>query len=162
MQLGIWIALAVTLTAFLAGLFFLRSRERPSKASLPETIRLEDLESLIRQILQNQSPDAFAGITSNGIDTLYFVPKGRNIYIEYEAMTEAQKPYLDKLKRFAKSQGLPYKQTTYGNKPEYDAKEAPVLQITVNGAPAHAAGTARRIMEEVFGRTPGTVFEVVP
>ncbi len=55
-------------------------------------------------------------------------------YIDFEAMSKEQLPYLDSLKQFAKEHGYPIVETTYNNTPvDYDHLQyAPVLSLKVN------------------------------
>ena len=44
----------------------------------------------------------FTGICANGVDCIYFMQDNGKFYIDFEAMSKDQLPYLDTLKQFAK------------------------------------------------------------
>lgn len=82
--------------------------------------------------------------------------------IEFEAMTEKQIPYIDKLKLFANHNGYETQMTTYGNKPQYNTPEAPVLKIITNSNLEKTAEIGQKIQKEIFDNKTETKYEVVP
>jgi hypothetical protein len=91
------------------------------------------------------------------------VDNNGNTIIEFEAMVNEQKPYIDKIKEFGKSNGYQVTMTTYGNKPRYeDLKEAPVVKIESNLDTKSATEFGKRIMKEIFNCSESTEFDVVP
>ncbi|GLB53949.1 hypothetical protein NBRC110019_29900 [Neptunitalea chrysea] len=61
----------------------------------------------------------FFGITSDGIDCIYFADNNGKTNIEFEVITNGQKPYVEKISSFAKKNNYNLIKTTYGNKPHY-------------------------------------------
>ena len=77
-------------------------------------------------------------------------------------MVSEQVPYIDRLKTFAHQNGFETQMTTYGNKPHYDKKEAPVLKIITHSNLKEAAELGQRIQQEVFNNNLETQYSVVP
>ena len=84
---------------------------------LAKQIEITQLRGQLTLLEQNKTEFDFIGITSNGIDCIYFVKDNGKFQIEFEAMAEIQIPYIDKLKSFADQNGYETQMTTYGNKP---------------------------------------------
>ncbi len=128
-----------------------------------ESINLKHLPDVLDRLVQNQMEHDFFGITSNGVDCLYFAQEDGKLCIEYEVMTNAQIPFVDQLKAFADKRGLPVVETTYGNKPQYaSSTDAPVYRIQVTANIREVAQLGETIMKEVFECNDSTTFEVVP
>ena len=125
-------------------------------------IQITQLDEELKLLEQNKTEFDFIGITSNGIDCIYFVKDNDKFQIEFEAMTEQQIPYIDKLKTFATQNGFEVQMTTYGNKPKYNAEEATVLKIVTNSNLKNTAEIGNKIQKEIFGNKTETKFEVVP
>jgi hypothetical protein len=125
-------------------------------------IEIAQLNGELKLLEQNKTEFDFIGITSNGIDCIYFVRDNGKFQIEFEAMTSNQIPYIDKLKTFANQNGLEIQMTTYGNKPYYDAKEAPVLKIIINSNLEKTAEIGQKIQKEIFNNKAETKYDVVP
>ncbi|MGB1039599.1 MAG: hypothetical protein ACPGVD_01850, partial [Flavobacteriales bacterium] len=122
-----------------------------------------ELGNVIGNLVQNKLEFDFFGITSNGIDCIYFVMDGTVINIDFEIMREEQKQYLERYKYYARRKGYELKETTYGNKSNYDGpEEAPVYKIVINGDKALANQVGMEIQNEVFRNDLNTSFEVVP
>ncbi|AUC15824.1 hypothetical protein BTO06_11990 [Tenacibaculum sp. SZ-18] len=64
-------------------------------------IQLTELEPLMTQLLEGKMEYNFFGITSDGIDCIYFADNKGKINIEFEVMTNIQKNYVEKITDFA-------------------------------------------------------------
>ncbi|MGI6342302.1 MAG: hypothetical protein ACOXZ9_04920 [Bacteroidales bacterium] len=127
-----------------------------------EQIEIAQLIDELKLLEQNKTEYNFIGITSNGIDCIYFVKENGKFQIEFEAMTETQIPYIDKLKSFASQNGYEIQMTSYGNKPNYNASEAPVLVIVTNSNLEKTAEIGQKIQKEIFKNYADTKYDVVP
>lgn len=125
-------------------------------------IEIAQLSGELKLLEENKSEFDFIGITSNGIDCIYFVKDSGKFQIEFEAMTDQQIPYIDKLKTFATQNGFEIQMTTYGNKPQYDSKEAPVLKIITNSNLEKIAEIGQKIQKDIFNNQAETKYDVVP
>ncbi|WP_143068781.1 hypothetical protein [Kaistella treverensis] len=125
-------------------------------------IEISQLAEELKLLEQNKTEFDFIGITSNGIDCIYFMKDAGKFQIDFEAMTDQQIPYIDKLETFATQNGFATQMTTYGNKPQYNAKEAPVLKIITNSNLEETAKIGQKIQREIFENKTETKFEVVP
>jgi hypothetical protein len=126
-------------------------------------IKLDGLGLTLQQLLDKKLEYDFFGITSNGIDCVYFVDDKGKINIDFEVMMEGQKPFVDKLRKFASDNGFKVMDTTYGNKPQYkEVKNAPVYKIEINADINTAVEIGEKIMTSVFNCNESTIFEVVP
>lgn len=125
-------------------------------------IEIAQLNGELKLLEQNKTEFDFIGITSDGIDCIYFVKDSDKFQIEFEAMTKQQIPYMDKLKTFATQNGFEIQMTTYRNKPQYDAKEAPVLKIITNSNLEKTAEIGQKIQKDVFNNQTETKYDVVP
>lgn len=52
--------------------------------------------------------------------------------------------------------------TTYGNKPQFDAKKAPVLKIITNSNLSKTAEIGQKIQKDIFKNGAETKYDVVP
>lgn len=125
-------------------------------------IKITGLKEELNHLKQGKTEYDFIGITSNGIDCIYFMNDGDKFQIEFEAMTESQIPFIDKLKAFASQNGYESEMTTYGNKPQYNSPQAPVLKIRTNSNLEESVAIGQEIQRDVFGNGEHTVYEVVP
>jgi len=125
-------------------------------------IQISQLSEELQLLEQHRTEFDFIGITSNGIDCIYFVKDDGKFQIEFEAMVSEQVPYIDRLKTFAHQNGFETQITTYGNKPYYDEKEAPVLKIITNSNLKETAELGQNIQREVFNNNLETKYNVVP
>lgn len=126
-------------------------------------IKIDGLEAELRNLQAGKTEYDFIGITSNGVDCIYFVRDGEKFQIEFEAMMEDQVPYIEKLDAFGKSRGYSSTMTTYGNKPlSGNASEAPVIRIMTHSDLASTAEIGSVIQKNVFGNDADTLYDVVP
>lgn len=125
-------------------------------------IKINQLNRELKLLQEGKTEYDFIGITSNGIDCIYFMKENDVFQIEFEAMIEPQIPYIEKLKDFAISKNFNHKMISYGNKPEYDAKEAPVIRIETNLKLNEVAEIGSLIQSEIFGNNSNIEFDVVP
>jgi predicted HAD superfamily phosphohydrolase YqeG len=128
-----------------------------------EQIKISDLHSVLTRLQNRQLEFDFFGITSNGIDCIYFVPDSNLYAVEFEVMTEDQKPWLGKLKAFAQQNNYRIVMTTYNNRPHYKSSEpASVLRIETKSNRDQIALIGQSIMTQIFGNNEQTIYEVVP
>lgn len=126
-------------------------------------IKISELPAVLAQLNAHALEYDFFGIHSSGFDCIYFALDGLFISIEYEVLTEEQKPWYSKLETFAQEQGYKVSKTTYHNQPLYMSSEpAPVLKLQIQGNEEKAAHIGYLIMTEVFGNPKDTIYEVVP
>ena len=125
-------------------------------------IEITQLNSELILLEQNRTEFEFIGITSNGIDCIYFVKDDNKFQIEFEAITERQIPYIEKLKSFANQNGFETQITTYNNKPHYNAQEAPVLKIFTNSNVEVTSEIGQKIQKDIFNNQMNTKYEIVP
>lgn len=150
----------------LTGIIYFVQRTNNNKDPMilvAQQIQFEQLESVMTQLLEGKLEYNFFGITSDGIDCIYFVENNKKINIEFEVMTDEQKPYIEKLTEFAKIKGFHVSKTTYGNQPQYtELREAPVYKIELNCKKEEAVKIGIEIMKTVFNKNDNTRFDVVP
>ena len=126
-------------------------------------ITINQLPEELQKLKDGITEFNFIGITSNGVDCIYFVKDGDNFQIEFEAMAQEQIPFIEKLKQFANSSGYKFKMTTYGNKPQYTTeKNAPVIRIEINSNLTTSAEIGKTIENIIFKNTENTKYDVVP
>lgn len=125
-------------------------------------IEIAQLDVELKLLEQNKTEFDFIGITSNGIDCIYFVKDSGEFQIEFEAMTDQQIPYIEKLKKFATENGYEILMTTYGNRPQYNVKEAPVLKIITNSNLEKTVEIGQKIQKGIFNNHEQTKYDVVP
>lgn len=130
---------------------------------MAERIKINGLQNALIKLQNGKTEYQFIGITSNGIDCIYFVYENGKFNLEFEAMGADQLPYIDKLKDFATSNSFKCIMTTYNNKPLYKSdKPAPVLRIETNSTLDDIARIGERIQSEIFKNNNETVYDVVP
>ena len=128
-----------------------------------EQIRVAELKSVLTRLKNRQLAYEFFGITSNGVDCIYFVPSGESYNIEFEVMSEEQKPWFDKLQEFAQRNNYKTTTATYNNKPNYQSSlPAPVLRIETNSNLDQTTEIGQTIMTKVFGNSLATTYDIVP
>ncbi|MGV3509490.1 MAG: hypothetical protein ACO1N7_09395 [Sphingobacteriaceae bacterium] len=159
---------------FLLGLMFFFSycgqsdnanQELQNSIEIPraEQIKVAELKSVLTRLENKQLAYEFFGITSNGVDCIYFVPSGESYNIEFEVMTEEQKPWFDKLQEFAQKNNYKTTTTTYNNKPNYQSSSpAPVLRIETQSNLDQTTEIGQTIMTKVFGNSLATTYDIVP
>lgn len=126
-------------------------------------INLAELEVVMTQLLDGKMEFDFFGITSDGVDCIYFANNNGKINIEFEVMTNGQKPYVQKITSFANKNNYSLVKTTYGNKPHYsELTEAPVYRLELNTDKYKATEIGTEIMIKVFNKNRTTKFDVVP
>ncbi len=126
-------------------------------------IKISELQSALTKLQNGQTEYKFIGITSNGIDCIYFVYENGKFNIEFEAMSEQQIPFIDKLIKFASTNNFKNLMTTYNNQPQYKSeKPAPVLRIESNSSLDEIAKLGKKMQSEIFKNNNETVYDVVP
>lgn len=128
-----------------------------------DQIKIEGLKGALTKLQNGQTEYNFIGITSNGVDCIYFVFENGQYNLEFEAMGKDQLPFIDKLTEFAKANNFKNLMMTYDNQPNYQSdKPAPVLRIEINSTLDEAAKLGAKIQSEVFNNDDKTVYDVVP
>ncbi len=130
---------------------------------MAERIKINELQNALIELQNGKTEYQFIGITSNGIDCIYFVFENGKFNIEFEAMGSDQVPYIEKLKDFSTSNSFKWIMTTYNNMPQYKSdKPAPVLRIETNSKLEDITRIGERIQSEIFKNNNETIYEVVP
>ena len=161
MKTGIIIGIFVVI-----GIIFYISKNKNGNnpiIQVAKQIQLAELESVMAQLLDGKLEYKFFGITSDGIDCIYFADDNGKINIEFEVMTNEQKTYVEKITSFANKNNYNLIKTTYGNKPHYsELKEAPVYKLELNADKHKATEIGMEIMKTIFNKNGMTKFDVVP
>jgi hypothetical protein len=161
MKTGIIIGIIVVI-----GIIYFISRNKNANnpiIQVAKQIQLTELESVMTQLLDGKMEYDFFGITSDGIDCIYFADSNGKINIEFEVMTNDQKPYVEKLNSFANKKNFKIIKMSYGNKPHYsELKEAPVYKLELNADKYKATEIGIEIMKTIFNKNGMTKFDVVP
>lgn len=153
------IGLVITSILLIIIVYFIVRKNKTEQSYL----QLDQLESYIEKLIDERLEFDFFGITSNGIDCIYFVNNQGKINIEYEVMSNEQKPYVEKLTHFASENRFSISKTTYGNHPHYsETKEAPVYTIELQATKEKATEVGTALMKTVFNSQESTEFIVVP
>jgi hypothetical protein len=130
---------------------------------IAEQIKIGGLKNALIKLQNGKTEFDFIGITSNGIDCIYFMMDKGKFNIDFEIIKENQKPFLIKLKNYAISKDYKFILTTYNNKPEYESTEpAPVIRIETNSTLEQITEIGTNIQRIVFNNDENTVYEVVP
>lgn len=130
---------------------------------MAKKIKINELPNELNKLKNGQTEFNFIGITSNGIDCIYFINENGKFDIEFEAMDEQQIPFIKKLEKFANANNLKTSMLTYNNKPHYTSDyPAPVIKIKAALGLQEIANLGSKIQRELFNNTNQTVYEVVP
>ena len=130
---------------------------------MAEQIKITGLQKALEKLKNRQTEFDFIGITSNGVDCIYFVQENDKFNLEFEAMTSEQLPYLNKLKDFAVSNNYKTELTTYNNKPNYKSDSpAPVIRIETNLPLQEMAKFGEKVQSEIFKNNQETIYDIVP
>lgn len=153
------IGIAITSILLIIIIYFIVSKNKKEQSYL----QLDQLESQIEKLIDGELEFDFFGMTSSGIDCIYFVNNQGKINIEYEVMSNEQKSYVEKITHFASENGFSISKTTYGNQPHYsEIKEAPVYVIELLATKEKAAEVGTALMKTVFNSQESTEFIIVP
>jgi hypothetical protein len=127
-------------------------------------ITIDKLPEILRNVQAGRTQFDFTGICGNGTDCIYFMQENGKFYIDFEAMSKDQLPYLDTLKQFAKEHNYPIIETTYNNTPiDYDhVKFAPVLSLKVNADIDSIVHVGKLIEQTIFKNNDQTIYDIVP
>ncbi|MFR1953795.1 hypothetical protein [Phocaeicola coprophilus] len=127
-------------------------------------ITIDKLPVILKNVQAGLTQFDFTGICGNGTDCIYFMQENGKFYIDFEAISKEQLPYLDSLKLFAKEHGYPTVETTYNNTPvDYDHLQyAPVLSLKVNADIDSIVKVGKQIEHTIFRNNDRTVYEIVP
>jgi hypothetical protein len=130
---------------------------------MAQKIKIGELKKKLTQLKNHETEYDFFGITSNGVDCIYFVLDGEKFNLEFEAMVSDQKAYIKKLQEWSDSNHFKSTMTTYNNEPKYPSNEpAPVIHIETHCSLEEAAKIGRQIESEIFGNSDTTAYEIVP
>lgn len=130
---------------------------------MTEHIKIDGLKDELIGVFSGNDVYEFIGISSNGVDCLYFPYKNGKFNIEFEILSAEQKPYGEKLKAFAKSKGLKVIMTSYRRKEYYKTEDAKnVIHIEANTDINTISLLAKEIETKVFGNDKEVVYDVVP
>ena len=133
------------------------------RSSMAKRIQIDELKGEIQKLKNGQTEFDFVGITSNGIDCIYFIYENNKFNIEFEAISENQIAFIDKIKEFADSNEFKTKFTTYNNKPHYKSdKPAPVLKIEIAAELDKIIEIGQNIQSQIFKNNKETIYDVVP
>ena len=128
-----------------------------------ELIKIDGLKEELNGVFKGADVYEFIGITSNGIDCLYFPYKDGKFSIEFEVLTNEQKPFVNQLKAFAQKRGIATTMITYNKKPYYKTTETNnVIRIEANTSIENIAIIAKEIELKIFGNDNKTIYDVVP
>lgn len=166
-----YLILVLTIILTSCGLISNKSEAQNTEATsnqrsiyMAEKIKIDGLQNALTKLKNGQTEfSQFIGITSNGVDCIYFMYENGRFNLDFEAMSENQITYIDKLKDFAQSNRFQSVMTTYNNKPHYKSdRPAPVIHIETNASLEEMAKLGERIQREIFKNNKETVYEVVP
>ena len=130
---------------------------------MTKRIKKVELKSQLKRLEDGKNEYEFFGITSNGIDCIYFTCEDGRFNIEFEAIIDDQILFLEKLKEFAKSNNYNSEIATYDNKTQYKSdKPAPVLRIETKSNIDKIAEIGQNIQHQIFNNNLETVYDVVP
>lgn len=125
--------------------------------------KVEDLNPALQKLQRSKSEDDFFGITSNGIDCIYFVKANDHFNIEFEVMDEEQKPYVRELEIYAENHGIQFILTTNNSIPLYKSDDpAPVIRFMTNSSIDKTIDIAKDIQESIFNNDSQTAYDIVP
>jgi hypothetical protein len=128
-----------------------------------EHIKIDGLNGELTGVFKGSDVYEYIGITSNGVDCLYFPYKDGRFNIEFEVLTDEQKPFVSQLKAFAQKRGIPFEMTTYKNKEYYKTSvNDNVLRIEANTSIEKISALAKEIESKIFNNDDKTVYDVVP
>jgi hypothetical protein len=160
-KLTIYFLLTVFLSA--CGQSNTKSENQNQGIIMAEQTKISGLENTLERLMKGELEYDFFGLTSNGTDCLYFVYENNSFNIEYEVMTESQKPYFQKLKQYCSENEIRVIETTYQNQPQYnDTKYAPVLRLEINSTLEQADKLGRTLMSTIFNNDNDTQYDIVP
>ncbi|WP_156896965.1 hypothetical protein [Ferrimonas kyonanensis] len=135
----------------------------PSHADTSNFVSYQDTKPVLKKLSLGQMPYEFFGLTSNGVDCVYFVFENGIYSLEFEVMVEPQKHVAEKFKEWASINGLHVSQTTYGNQPQYTSTStAPVYRVILGGNLEETYRFGLSFYHFAFGYEESKLFELVP
>ncbi|CAK3709745.1 conserved exported hypothetical protein [Vibrio crassostreae] len=133
------------------------------QANANQFVLYQDIKPILQKLKNSQLEYNFFGLTSNGIDCLYFAFESGKFLLEYEVMVEPQKEVANSFKSWAKKAGFSVITTTYDNQPKYSStKPAPVYRVVLSSNLGEAYEQGLSFYTNVFGYDQSKPFEVVP
>lgn len=134
-----------------------------SNENIIKSTELNKIKKALTKLQIGSSKFNPIGATSDGLDCIWFTCESNKFNIEFEAITEYQKQFLDKLKDFANSKNFKYIMTTYNNKPKFESTSpAPVIRIETNSTIDEIIKIWTNIQVEVFCNKSEIVYDIVP
>lgn len=129
-----------------------------------EQITINELPIVLERLKNGQTEYDFVGICSSPVACIYFMQENGKFYIDYEAITKSQLPYLTKIKLFASEHGYPTVENTYGNTPidYHDMTHAPVLSLRIDTDTDSIAKVGIQLMQTIFQDNDSTLYDIVP
>lgn len=161
MKIGILIGISILIIL----IYFISKKIKGNNLKMQgaKQIKLEELEPIMTQLLDGKLEYDFFGITSDGVDCIYFIDNKGKINIDFEVMLDDQKSYVQNLISFAKKNNYQITKMTYGNKPHYSGlKKAPVYRLALHADKHQAIEIGTEIMRIVFNKSRTTTFDIVP
>ena len=139
------------------------SEKKDKNIPVAKQITINELENQLTLLQNGKTEYDFFGITSNGIDCLYFMRDGDKFQIEFEVMDREQIDYFNSLKNYGKTINIETVETTYGNQPNYNSiRKAQVLRLVINADIKKAAEIGKQIQSDIFKNSDSTNYDVVP
>lgn len=130
---------------------------------IAQQITIDELENQLVLLQKGKTEFDFFGITSNGIDCIYFMKDVDKFQIEFEVMEREQITYFNSLKQYGKTINVETLETTYGNQPNYNSiRKAQVLRLVINADNKKAAEIGKQIQSDIFKNDENTKYDVVP
>ncbi len=121
---------------------------------IAKKIQMHQLLYELKAFSEDKTEFDFIGICSDGNDCIYFRKNKCNLDIEYEAVTESQIPYYEKIKQFALENSF---QTD-----EKINKGIPYIRISTDTSAEKTFRLAEKIQQDIFGNNDLTQYEIVP
>lgn len=124
---------------------------------------MDKLPGVLKNVQVVPTEYDFTGICAHGVDCIYFMQDNGKFYIDFEAVSNDQFPYLDTLKQFAKEHNHPIIETTYNNMPfDYNqVKYVPVLSLKVNADIDSIVQVGKLIEQTFFKNNDQTIYDRV-
>ena len=157
------IILTFIISAFVFSLirYFFKGNEK--RMIRPHQIKINELSVTMDRLLENKLDFDFFGITSNGIDCIYFMFEDSVINIDFEVMRIEQREYVEDYIIFAKENDFEVKVTSYDNQFNNSSLEkAKVYKMILNADKSKAEQIGADIQKVVFKNDSSTDFEIVP
>lgn len=144
--------------------YYITKRFRSSKSSgyLKHIVKLDDLETLMDKLVAGEFKLNLFGLTTDGLDCVYFVNENGKVNIEIEALHEADQ-YSAKFSDYARKHNYKVKILSEVNyKPDDTTVVTTMLRLDLHTDSPTATRIAREIMHEVYNHPDDTLFDILP